>query len=431
MPMGPIALFDKSFLQSLSLDESVWFDHFFYPTICPLFYVETLADLSKSTKHSGRSGEDEVRIIADKTPVLSGGPCAHHRRLCIANLMGTPVPMNGQIPRAGGRLVKSPDGKRGAVFDEPPEVQAFNRWQRGEFRDIEREIAADWRRMLSALDLQATAQRMRTLGINPKECKSVEMAHAIASALVHQREKPFDQMALLFAFLEIPQELMRDILQRWSIDQYRPLAEYAPYAAHVLTVEVFFQISLAANLIAADRASNRIDIAYLSYLPFSMVFVSGDKLHRKCAPAFLRKDQEFVWGPELKVELARMNKEFSELPKAELERGLMHFARAPLGAPSDLLVGLWDRHTPNWRGRQDVSMPMAPEAEKALVKRLRQFTDARADAGASGGDLDELDQLAVQRLVPKRKGSWWLLPKDLRIEDAGKERPEQGAQLPD
>jgi len=38
-------LFDKSALQGLSLDESVWFDAFFYPNITPLFFVETLADL--------------------------------------------------------------------------------------------------------------------------------------------------------------------------------------------------------------------------------------------------------------------------------------------------------------------------------------------------------------------------------------------------
>ncbi len=42
--MGPITLFDKSFLQSLSIDESVWFDNFFYSVICPIFYVETLAE---------------------------------------------------------------------------------------------------------------------------------------------------------------------------------------------------------------------------------------------------------------------------------------------------------------------------------------------------------------------------------------------------
>ena len=36
--MGPITLFDKSFLQAISLDEAVWFDRF----VCPVFYVETL-----------------------------------------------------------------------------------------------------------------------------------------------------------------------------------------------------------------------------------------------------------------------------------------------------------------------------------------------------------------------------------------------------
>ena len=74
--MGPIALFDKSFLQSLSVDQSVWFGHFFSPVVCPLFYVETLADLEKATK--GRTPQDEVRIIAEKFPDISANPCVHH-----------------------------------------------------------------------------------------------------------------------------------------------------------------------------------------------------------------------------------------------------------------------------------------------------------------------------------------------------------------
>lgn len=73
--MGPTVLFDKSFLQSLSLDESVWFDHFFLSVVSPIFYVETLADLAK--KDSARRAEDEVRIIASKFPELGGTPCAH------------------------------------------------------------------------------------------------------------------------------------------------------------------------------------------------------------------------------------------------------------------------------------------------------------------------------------------------------------------
>ena len=74
--MGPTILFDKSFLQSLSLDESVLFDHFFIPVICPLFYVETLADLEKAVRQ-GRTPEEEVGIIAQKTPEVHGTPCAH------------------------------------------------------------------------------------------------------------------------------------------------------------------------------------------------------------------------------------------------------------------------------------------------------------------------------------------------------------------
>lgn len=42
--MGPITLFDKSFLQSLSTDESVWFDNFFYPVIAPLFCRDNSGD---------------------------------------------------------------------------------------------------------------------------------------------------------------------------------------------------------------------------------------------------------------------------------------------------------------------------------------------------------------------------------------------------
>lgn len=415
--MGPIALFDKSFLQSLSVDESVWFDHFFYPNICPLFYVETLADLTKPASGSGRSSEDEVRIIADKTPVLSGAPCIHHRELCISNLMGRPVPMNGQIPMAGGRSVQAPDGKIGVVFDEAPEAQAFARWQNGEFRELERRFALNWRAMLTTLDLPATAEKMRTLGIDSKGCKTVEDAYGIARELVQGKTKPFDQMALLFAFLEIPRELMHPILERWSGHQYRPLASYAPFAAHVLMVELFFQIALAAHLISTERASNRVDISYLCYLPFCMIFISADKLHRKCAGVFLRKNQEFIWGPDLKAELARQNIEFSAMPIEQREAGLMKLAPGPIGASDHLLVSLWDKHTPGWRRKEERAVPLTPEAGQKLVKHLRQFTDSKTVAPPLGQENVEIEQMAIQRMVPKRKGNWWLLPKDLKVED--------------
>ena len=121
----PIALFDKSFLQSLSLDESVWFDHFFLTNVCPLFYVETMADLEKSPR-KGRTEEDEVKIIADKFPQMHGMPCAHHTELCTANLLGRGVPMTGQILLAGPAQLVKTDGKSGAIYEPSPEAEAFS-----------------------------------------------------------------------------------------------------------------------------------------------------------------------------------------------------------------------------------------------------------------------------------------------------------------
>ncbi|MHA7681980.1 hypothetical protein [Cupriavidus sp. PET2-C1] len=416
--MGPIALFDKSFLQSLSIDESVWFDRFFYPNICPLFYVETLADLTKSTTSSGRTAEDEVRIIADKTPELSGGPCIHHRELCISNLMGIRLPMDGQIPVAGARPVQSEEGHKGVVYDSTPEAQAFTRWQHGDFKEVERRFAKGWRTMLTTLDLAGTAKRMQALGVDSKFCKTVDQAHQIATTLVHSNSRPFELMGLLFTFVDIPHQLHRPILERWSIDQYRPLAQYAPYAAHVLSVELFFQICIAANLISTERASNRIDIGYLFYLPFCMLFTSSDKLHRKCAAPFLRPNQTFVWGQDLKAELGRQNRHFAQLPQSERERGIMNFARSPVGDDDALIIQLWDKHVPGWRERDKRPPEVDSEATRKLVESLRSFTNApTVTPDPEDPHFADPDRLAIERFVRKKKGNWWVLPEDLKGED--------------
>jgi hypothetical protein len=63
MSFGPILIFDKSTLQSLSVDESCWLDIFYRANITPLFFVETLTDLEKEMK-SGRRPEQVVTNIA-------------------------------------------------------------------------------------------------------------------------------------------------------------------------------------------------------------------------------------------------------------------------------------------------------------------------------------------------------------------------------
>jgi hypothetical protein len=419
--MGPVALFDKSFLQSLTVDESVWFDQFFMPVICPIFFVETLADLTKQPRPSStRAPEDEVRILADKSPVMSASPCVHHMHLVISNLLGHPAPNLGQVPLAGGRPVRTKDGKPGVVFENSPEAESFSRWQRSEFFEVERDTASSWRAMLASLNLPEVARGMRQLGITPKNCKSINEAYGIAAGLVHSRAEPEAQVGLLFSFLNVPPNLQGQILHRWSSVGFPPLASYAPFAAHVLTVELFFQIALAAHLISAERASNRADVAYLFYLPFCHLFVSGDNLHQRCAPVFLTKKQDFLWGPNLKAALAAINQLLSSATDAERQQGVHKLAPRPPGDASNLVVAMWEKHYRMPKG-QPPETALTSEAERKLVAHLNTFAKAPEAPEVAFIPVDQLDGVAIERLVPPKRGSWWVLPKAVADKESKRE----------
>ena len=321
--MGPITLFDKSFLQSLSLDGAIWFDAFFMPVICPIFYVETLANLAKA--QTNRTVDEAVKIIADKTPELSGGPCTFHQELAAANLLGQHIPMDGRVPRSGGRYVRG-GGRTGVVYSESPEMKAFGRWQAKEFFEVERLFAASWRRILEEADLNKIAKVLRDSGVNEKGCTSHEQAKEIAQEIVDGSSNPHTRLALAVQFFNIPLQYHSQLMRRWKDLGQPALSTFAPYTAFVLTVEIYFHISIAAKLISAERHSNLTDIAYLFYLPFCMMFVSNDNLHYRTASLFLRSDQEFVRGSDLKADLKRLNTHYLALPEEKRDEGVMRIA---------------------------------------------------------------------------------------------------------
>jgi hypothetical protein len=87
MSFGLVLIFDKSTLQSLNPDESVWLDNFFLTNITPLFYVETLADLEKEVR-DGKTAEQVVGEIVKKTPDMQSQPNLHHMALIWGERMG-------------------------------------------------------------------------------------------------------------------------------------------------------------------------------------------------------------------------------------------------------------------------------------------------------------------------------------------------------
>jgi hypothetical protein len=101
---------------------------------------------------------------------------------------------------------------------------------------------------------------------------------------------------------------------------------------------------IAADLISRERPSNQIDLIYVYYLPFCQVFTSSDKLHERVVPLFLRQDQTFVKGQELKADLHKLDEYYSALSEEVKASGLHRFADYPPEDTAFLVTQLWDAH---------------------------------------------------------------------------------------
>ena len=404
MASGPVLIFDKSFLQSLNPDEAVWLDHFFITNITPLFFIEALADLAKEIRR-GRTPEQVVSNLAYKTPDMQSSPNAHHQTLLAGELSGLyAVPLDWRLRRAGGTKVEL-DGKTGVIFHKTEEEEAFDRWRDGQFLDLERQIASRWRRNLSGADFTAiynAFQRYYPKG-KPKELSQVK---AIAERIIDGADQE-GSFVFGLSLLGHPADSRAVIVQRYRNVGKPPLRDFAPYFRFLYSVELFFNLAIAADLISKERPSNKIDLAYLYYLPFCQIFTSSDNLHEKVVPLFLREDQSFVKGPELKADLHRLDEHYSELPDSVKAEGLYHFAKDPPTEGDFLVSRLYDTHRLGWRKEKMERKELPKHLQDALLQMLNRIEkDSRSTDPRERITIEESDFIGITRHVVPKKGKW-------------------------
>lgn len=417
--MGPILIFDKSTLQSLSLDEAVWLDNSYLTNITPLFFIETLADLEKGVK-SGKTPEQVVGNLAEKTPDLHSSLNVHHMALIIPELLGVAtVDMKTGRPHIGGGRPIELDGKSGVMFDPTPEQKAFHRWQDGNFLEIERTAAKMWRQSLAAIDLEGVyALFKERLPSWSKPKTLTEVKEQVDNILNHQDQENLLRMAL--SLLVIDEGVAQRTLMRWQVNR-PPVKDFAPYFTYVFSVDLFFYLAIAADLIGRGRASHKVDIAYLYYLPFCMVFSSNDHLHKDVAPLFLRGTQTFVEGTAIKADLQALVRHYDSIPAELKDRGMFAFASYPPDDDSFLLTRLWDKHmNPKWREHKQEHDNRAASPQKDIPKSPIFEALRKAEKGAPmkpyvPTDLDaEPHQVVVKRRVRAKKGRWERFPPEVR-----------------
>jgi hypothetical protein len=177
---------------------------------------------------------------------------------------------------------------------------------------------------------------------------------------------------------------------------------------------------MAASQIGSQRSSNKADIAYLYYLPFCMVFTSRDNLLVRITPLFLRPDQSFVHGDDLKSDLKKLDLHYEALPEEQKKAGVYSFAAYPPDDDSYLVTQLWKKHmTPPSVAQQNPSkfegktvyVPPAGSDPKEIIKALDDF---EKNAGPLPHEtpvaMDEAAIVQFTRFIRPKKGKWVRVP---------------------
>lgn len=379
---GPALIYDKSTIQSLSKNESRWLHHHFHVVMTSIFLIELAGNLHK-TARLGSTPESEVALISSKIPSYGFTPTVSYDFLIEENLLGNDVVMDGRPLLGGGRRIPNPDGGYGVFFDEAPEAKIMRRWQEQDFTGMERDVSAQWKRDLEALDLRPIKQSLRDI---KQKRPDIKTDNDLFSFIQEYVASPLDAYRVLMICLDvfgISNKLRRIIINRWKRLGRPTLGFFAPYAAYALRVELFFMFGMAFDFIADTRPRHRSDFSYFYYLPFTRVFASSDKLHIRFAPGLLRSDQLFVDGRALKNDLAKMVAYYDSLPDNEKLNGMMTYARFPPKDGNFLIARMYDQLYPEWREDSDIpKAAFTPKQKAELLEKIQKWEHLAEQAKA-------------------------------------------------
>jgi len=146
-----------------------------------------------------------------------------------------------------------------------------------------------------------------------------------------------------------------------------------------------------------------------------MVFASSDNLHQAVVPLFLRADQSFAKGADLKADLAKLDEHYSALPAETRSRGVFHFAQYPPTDGSFLVTRLWDKHLPLWRNHHaGLRKPLVKDDEDRIVKEInRSAKEAVPIDPPTRIASDDADYILIKRKVYATKGKWKRFPPEV------------------
>jgi len=307
--MGPNLIIDKSTFQGLSAAEHSLLGVLFKQGLPPVLGYEIIADLAKKStgrRRMKKPPKEKVQELARKFHGSGPVVVVDYRTACLGNLNGTRVPMTGQLPVGHGTRHDHEDGSWGLMIDLHPINRAIMRWSAGHFLTPEQVFAEGWRNQYKGLKPEAFRQRLHQERLVSRRVEHPSELRAAVDAVFDLDGHQQIWLEWLLDQLRVGTGRKAAIMGRWTLAGEPHLREYAPYAAHCVRSMLALDIAVRSRLLKWN-STHIYDLQYLFYQPFCMVFASTDNLHRLLSPVLKRRNQDFLDGAVLKIELAALN----------------------------------------------------------------------------------------------------------------------------
>lgn len=377
--IGPLLIFDKSFLQMLNPEEVSELSFHFKFVGTPTLIGEIIADL-KSEPSKRALPSELVQALSRKMQKAHGLQPANYRKLALANLFAHEISMLGQVPvDAGAPNVRIIDGGRGLLYDSTPEQMLWDRWAHGEFSTDDELTATTWRNGIDQIDLDGLTALWKQF--SSRHFSSVKNQPELISALESflTDSAPTAQREILNMTLDLVKASLyerRVAHALMNIGEMRSVIDFAPYAVSVLRLFLAFVCGLARGFIG-PRLTNYIDLQYLYYSPFCMVFASNDKFHREMWSA-TSGVHSFVWGKDLKDDLHTRIEMRAQTKESVARNPNQEGGPDAAGTPSSVIAEMWRTYmrAPEKSTRPDRAKTfedLAPEIQKQFRDAMKEF----------------------------------------------------------
>ena len=296
-----------------------------------------------------------------------------------------------------GRNVSDVNGKKGVVFEQQFEEKMLHRWRDGEFEKAEELAAEQWRFSIEEIkiDLHDYVVSDKISGL--KNFKDIidYTDHYLAN--VDAQRQLLTNILTLFC---VEPKLASEVLYKIETNQIKLVSEYAPYTFYCYRVYLIFSLALAKGMITS-RKTDIIDLQYFYYLPFSAIFSSDDKFHRLFSQYFMRSDQIFIQGSEIKNDISKIVKMSREQKELSCEDWIRKHKHYPPEIDGSFTSTLWDKNVPKERRRYYIDTPRkASGKDKKLIEKINMLVSLPEDKTIEQTlSSDDKDYIIIQRRV--------------------------------